>query len=412
MKLKFTCSFLLLICSVSISFAQYKVVIMGSSTAYGVGASSYANSWPGKTEAFLNQNTTDGLDTTFYNIAGQGYSSYQEMPTSFVSPPNRPIPDADFNVTKALSFNPDVVIISLPSNDMNYGYSKDETMSNFRVMFNTISASGARCYMTTPQPRNDFDAGMRDSLFSMVDSVSNAFGQYTLNFWNCLTTTDGLHMLRNEYRLTGTPHHLNDAGHNELFQIIMNSGILDAAGPLPIRLTNFQAQAQNNTVLLKWHTEDQEAHTIFDIQRSSNGNTFETISTQTVADARPSANYVAVDETPLGGKSFYRLKITEENRQFYSPVVNVFSKGRALDIAKLFTNNSGSALNATINIQKSQVININILNTSGTVVSKQTTYINQPTETMVIPVGKLATGQYYMQVVTADGNKAVKAFIK
>lgn len=252
MKLKFTHLFLILFCIANGSFAQMKAVIMGSSTAYGVGASTYANSWAGRIESCLNQNTTDGLDTIFYNIAWPAYDTYQEMPTGFIPPAGRPFPDEDYNVTKALSFQPDVVIISLPSNDINYGYSKSEMINNLRVMSATIFAQGIRCYISTSQPRNDLDQSHRDSLLAMVDSINNSFGPYAVDFWSPLVTTDGLNMLRDEYRAVPNPIHLNDAGHEVLFGKIRDAYIFGLAGPVALQLTGFQAQVQNNSILIKW----------------------------------------------------------------------------------------------------------------------------------------------------------------
>src|SRR5450432_436838 len=139
--------------------AQKRLVIMGSSTAAGTGASSYANSWAGKIEAYFKQNMSDGLDTITTNIAVGGYNTYREMPTSFVPPPNRPFyPDPAANVTRALSFNPDVVIINLPTNDITAGIPPNEMMSNLRLMYAAITATGAKCFITTTQPRSLPDA--------------------------------------------------------------------------------------------------------------------------------------------------------------------------------------------------------------------------------------------------------------
>ncbi len=393
--------------------AQIKVVIMGSSTAYGVGASSYANSWAGKTEAYYNQNTADGLDTVFYNIAAPAYDTYQEMPSDFIPPAGRPLPDDSFNVTMALSYHPDIVIISLPSNDINYGYSKAEYINNLKLMSSTIFAAGVTgCYITTTQPRNDMDDSHRDSLRVMVDSINRAFGPYAINFWDDLVTQDGLNMLRDEYRAAPSPVHVNDAGHELLFERILNAHIFAFGGPVALQLTGFKAQLQNNIVSLKWHTEQQAANTAFEIQRSADGHFFETIFIQNVVEARQSYDYSATDQTPLTGKSFYRIKILEPTRQSYSSVIEITVPGRTLNISKLYVDHGTSNLIATISVQKSQFVNMNIVNTSGAIVSKQKIFITQPGTIVNIPVGALAAGQYYFKIFTADGTTVTQAFRK
>ena len=195
-------------------FAQKKVVIMGSSTAVGSGASSYQLSWAGRLEGSFNQNTTDGIDTTFYNIAASGYNTYQELPSGYTPPMGRPAPDPLYNVTKALSYNPDVVIINLPSNDVGAGFSITETMDNFRLMYSNISASGAKCFITTTQPRNDYSLSQRQALLNMKDSIINQFGFFAVNFWDDLVTSDGLNMLRDDRRDPLRAIHPNDLGHD------------------------------------------------------------------------------------------------------------------------------------------------------------------------------------------------------
>lgn len=393
------------------AFGQMKVVIMGSSTAYGTGASVYDSSWVGRTTAFLNQNTSDGLDTLVYNIAAPAYTTYQEMPSDFTPPPGRPLPDEYYNITKALSYDPDIVIINLPSNDLSYGYAKSETMSNFRLMYAAVCATGARCYITTPQPRNDFDDAQRDSLFSMVDSVTSAFGAYAVNFWDCLVTTDGQHMLKDELRATGSSIHLNNTGHQLLFGIIRGGYIFSFGGPLPVSLTNFQAELRNNAVLVKWHVEQQEPNTNFEVQRSVDGRNFETAFSQFVPGFRQSANYTGTDFNPLPGKSFYRLKITAPARQFYSGIVSVLNKDSELNITKLYVATS-SNLMAEISVQKSQQVSFSIINVAGAVLLQQKNYVQFPASMVSLPIGNLAGGQYYLRLETADRKTIVKGFTK
>lgn len=395
------------------SFAQKKVVIMGSSTAFGSGASSYANSWAGKTEAYYNQNMSDGLDTIFYNIAAPAYDTYQEMPTGFVPPVGRPLPDDAFNVTKALSYAPDIVIINLPSNDINYGYAKSEMMFNLRLMSATIFATGTtKCFVATPQPRNDLSQDFRDSLLTLVDSINNSFGLFAINFWDCLVTTDGLSMLKDVFRAIPSPLHVNDLGHNELFLKVIDKDIFGTVSPVSLQLRDFRAQSKNNTVLLNWHTEQQGPNCIFDLQRSADMRNFTTLFTRSETQARQSANYTGVDETPLPGKSYYRLKMNEAGRISYSPIINITTEGKALNISKLSVDNGGSKLTMEINIQKSQFVSIVISGSNGATLMKQKEFITQPGNIVGIPIGALAAGQYFMRVFTADGTSSSIAFRK
>ena len=261
--------YVIVIYSFNTASAQKKLVIMGSSTAAGAGASP-GNSWAAKIEAFYRQNMADGLDTIVINLALGGYTTYLEMPTGFIPPPNRPFPDPNANVTKALSYSPDVVIINLPTNDIVLGYTKIEYMDNLRLMFSTINSAGARCFIATTQPRN-IGLAERTALRELVDSINNNFAIRSINFWSDLVSplTDPANIYTiNPPVSAGDGIHINDLGHNYLFIRVRDKQIFASNAPLPLFLKDFQAQQKNDFVIIKWSTEQEDPNTFFEIQRS------------------------------------------------------------------------------------------------------------------------------------------------
>lgn len=391
--------------------AQKKIVVMGSSTAAGSNASTHANSWVGKMTAHFRQNMSDGMDTVVHNIAEYGYATYHEMPTSFIPPPSRPSPDPVHNVTMALSYSPDIVIINLPSNDIAFGYTKKEMMDNLRLMHITITATGARCFIGTTTPRNDITVAQRLMQRELVDSINNNFGAFALNFWDDLVTNDGQNRLRDEVRDPGSDYHLNDAGHNYLYLRVRDKQIFTvAAAPLPLKLTGFEAVLKNNAVVLKWKTEQQEAQTGFEIQRSGNGRDFETVHTKHVEEESISAGYTHTDHFPLQGKSFYRLKIKEGTRLTYSGILSVQRKAGNLSVHHLLPVSSSGLLTADINVTADQKITVSIIAANGALLHQQHLTIQKPYSRITIPVGKLAAGQYFLNIHGAENETDTKAF--
>jgi hypothetical protein len=102
-------------------------------------------------------------------------------------------------------------------------------------------------------------------------------------------------------------------------------------GALPVSLLSFTANLKNNKVYLDWATASEQNNAKFDVERSRNGVDFSQI--DEVAGAGNSSvvrNYNAIDEAPLPGLSYYRLKQTDFNGTFtYSPVVAVNNTGTA-----------------------------------------------------------------------------------
>ena len=208
----------------SAAFAQkkYVVSVIGSSTAAGMGAVPIDSSWVNLTKAYYQKL---GILDTIYNLAVGGTTTYAGMPTGYTPPPNRSGPMTANNITAALSYNPDVVIIAYASNDAADGFSLAESMSNLRTMYQTVINAGKIAYVTTSQPRNNssFTVPEREEQLVERDSVLSEFHLYSMNFYNRVVAADSLTI--NPIYNFGDSIHLNDAGHQQLFQVLVDSNI-------------------------------------------------------------------------------------------------------------------------------------------------------------------------------------------
>ena len=403
---------LLVIASQTVSndvYSQKKVVIMGSSTAWGSDASP-GQAWAQKITAHFRKNLSDGQDTVFYNIAEFGYNTYHEMPTGYTPPVNRPNPDPDHNVTKALSYSPDIVIINLPNNDVANlsNYNKKETMDNFRTMNALITASGAKCFFATPQPRNDLGTTSRQWLRDLVDSVNLNFGAFAINFWDDLVATDNY--AKPEVLAGISLYHLNDVGHNYLFLRVRDKDIFNVtAVVVPVKLKDFKASIRNSKVEITWNVELEETTTSYQVERSQNGIDFSTIYSLNGKASKAPVNYLWTDEQPLAGKSFYRLKITENNSARYSRVISVVNSGQWA-VKKVYSSNH-QQLVAELNVSESQVLQVNVHNYSGSLVQKQSVPVSSSNQKITIPIENLSSGQYLLTIM-GNGNQYSQAFFK
>jgi len=406
---------LLMLLSVSLNMqllhAQKRILIVGSSTAAGTGASTPANSWAGKTQAHFRQNTTDGQDTILTNLAANGYHTYLVMPTGFIPPAGRPLPDPNRNITRALSYSPDIVIINLPSNDVTQGFTKKEAMNNFRLLFQTVTATGASCYISTTQPRN-IAIALRDSLRTLVDSINNNFGIYALDFWSDIVSTDGLFSIRPEVSF-GDGIHINDVGHNLLFQQVRDKNIFALNIPLPLRLLDFKGQLVNNSVKLTWRSELEEPGTTYELQRKAGNVTdFQPVYSRTAGGTGQLTDYSWTDMNPVAGQNQYRLKMTEPNKESYSSTVSVLYKPKSFDIRRLYIDNSLLNLVVQINSQKEQQVLVEVINTAGVVLLQQKQILSNSFNQFSLPVTHLAAGQYFFRVRDPENNYSVQAFFK
>lgn len=99
----------------------------------------------------------------------------------------------------------------------------------------------------------------------------------------------------------------------------------------PSELLNFEAIQKPGKVELFWDIKSKLQHAFFTLERSKNGVNFEKIAT---IDAGGNTNnpiqYIETDNSPLKGKSFYRLKLTDtKNNSTYSNVIIINSEKNA-----------------------------------------------------------------------------------
>jgi hypothetical protein len=417
MKKTFLYFFLLLLsvaCGPDV-WSQKKIVVLGSSSAAGNGATTGDSSWVGRLRLFYNRNTADGIDTTIINLAQGGGVTYWNMPTSYTPPPNRPCnvfcPKPDNNVTKAMSFNPDIVIVNLPSNDvvsLNFygGYTVSESMQNFRVIRDCVLVRGAKFFVTTSQPRNDIqpqDFYQRQQLKEYRDSIMDKFSAYAINVWDTLVTTDGSLAIRSDLVVPDNIHP-NNTGHRYIFEKVRARNIFadNIPIPVPVRLLSFTAKAVQQKAAISWQAESEEASTVYEVQRSADGQNFQTLYTQQAFRAPGINRYVWADAAPLKGKSFYRLKISENGRTFFSSTQSLTLTPKALAIAQLQA--SSSVLNVRIEAQQSGRITLAIVNDLGATVQTETRDLQSGNHQLQLPISSLAAGRYYLR---ASGNVGI-----
>ena len=81
----------------------------------------------------------------------------------------------------------------------------------------------------------------------------------------------------------------------------------------------------NSKVHLNWNVKNIEIVDFFSIERSANGRDFEMIG---VLKLLSNNNYELIDESPLPGKSFYRIRTSIQGKPIYSQTLTVYRVGK------------------------------------------------------------------------------------
>jgi lysophospholipase L1-like esterase len=188
--------------------AEFRVVVLGTSTAVGQGASGPAATWVGRLDAWLGTVTASH---EVINLAESALTTY-----SFREDGASPLPDPNHNITRALELNPDVIILNFPSHNIADGIPTETTIAHYQEMKAAADAKGTPLVLTTTQPRNFGTLAQRSLLRDEAIAIRAAFGAIVIDVYDELANPANLR-LKAVYN-SGDGIHLNDAGHAYLFE--------------------------------------------------------------------------------------------------------------------------------------------------------------------------------------------------
>lgn len=197
-----------------------RIVVLGSSTAEGVGASPADSAWVKRyKKEIFQQNTRYEV----INLAKGGYTTYHILPTGTTIPPGVFVTvDPARNITRALSYNPFAIIINMPSNDVANFYPNSGQLDNYALLQSTALENGVSAWICTTQPRNFGTQVQLQSQITMKDSILSIYGDYAIDLWTGFAEPNGF--ITPAFN-TGDGVHLNNAGHRLIFERVLAKDI-------------------------------------------------------------------------------------------------------------------------------------------------------------------------------------------
>jgi len=174
-------------------------------------------------------------------------------------------------------------------------------------------------------------------------------------------------------------------------------------GILPVEYTSFTVQKQNSQVLLRWTVAREISNNRFEIERSSNGNTWDKVGTIEGGGTHQSTvAYQFADVTSAAGQVFYRIRQVDQNGAYsFSEVRTVSMNSAVQNAAKVFF-----SARQQMNLQFAQPvqdrITVRVVNTNGAVVAQQRFDGGQAFFTMQVQ-HSANSGIYVVQVLDQNG---------
>ena len=186
----------------------------------------------------------------------------------------------------------------------------------------------------------------------------------------------------------------------------IDNGGPNNATPLPLTLLSFTAVRSGNNGLLQWSTSDAAGMSRFIIEKSTDNLHYTALDSVTAApDGSGVDNYQYTDTHLVHGVNYYRLRMVDQNGQYeYSPIRTIDGSGAGgVTIYPNPVQNGNLYISSTVNTQL-----IRLMDVSGKTILQLETqgYLN------TLPVGAIARGIYFVEVVTDTGSTMQKILIQ
>ncbi len=106
-----------------------------------------------------------------------------------------------------------------------------------------------------------------------------------------------------------------------------NPLVMSASTKSSVNIYNYQSVYNSGKVFVSWTSKNEPEDCIYVIERSGDGQKFESVGVKEGIGAEIELYYSWIDNTPSAGFSYYRVKkITKEGQQLYSAVNTILNQ--------------------------------------------------------------------------------------
>jgi hypothetical protein len=178
---------------------------------------------------------------------------------------------------------------------------------------------------------------------------------------------------------------------------ILNGFAFTIGWSLPVEFLDVSAKVDNDHVNVSWSTASETNNNYFTVERSADGINFEPLgNVKGAGNSNTVLLYGYIDDNPVKGVSYYRIKQTDFNGNFkYSKTVTVSFDNNNTGVK--ITANSGM-LNIMVNTTVAGPLLVNVYNTVGALLYSNTSNISIGGSTISLSPGLPASGIYIVKV--------------
>ncbi|MCB0738622.1 MAG: T9SS type A sorting domain-containing protein, partial [Bacteroidetes bacterium] len=191
-------------------------------------------------------------------------------------------------------------------------------------------------------------------------------------------------------------------------------GVKSGASALPVEFTHFNATSQGTTNHLNWGTSMEENNDKFEVQRSKDGFKWEKLAeVKGHGTTQNPQEYNWVDESPLNGTNFYRLRQVDFDGKFeFSNVVSVNGvAGENTDgliIGAVYPNPMITDANIKFKLGNEDQVEFQLFSISGSLIKSTTSQALTGENNLNWNLADIETGNYILVAKSANGTDKIK----
>jgi len=176
--------------------------------------------------------------------------------------------------------------------------------------------------------------------------------------------------------------------------------------PLPVKFIGFNVARQNNNILVEWTTAEEMNSSYYEVQRSENGNDWNTIANITAAGTTSlTHSYSHVDRNVTAKVVYYRIRQVDIDGKFaITPVRMIRNENNNTEIKLTVASSNSIYVHFSEQVKTRTVIRLTTSN--GQVVSQ--TIFDSPIGQVLVPVQNSNKGIYIVTVTDGQDLKFSK----
>jgi hypothetical protein len=174
-----------------------------------------------------------------------------------------------------------------------------------------------------------------------------------------------------------------------------------AAGPLPVRFVQFDAQCSPQATHLTWSTAEEKDNAYFEVQKSTDGSSWNNIGRVAGSNNSNSVKTYRFTDN-AGGMAQYRIRQVDGNgTATYSATVRT-TCSNASYVVSLYPVPARDKITLVVNAGKEMKVTVSIVDINGRVVKTVPLTMMKGSNSFTLDVSQLSQGMYYLQSTNED----------